>query len=460
MNNLQKIIIIGAGPTGLGAGYNLYRLKHSNWKIFEKNEYIGGLSASFKDSKGFIWDIGGHVIHSHYTIFDVMLKEMLNNEYLLHKRESWIKVKNNWVPYPFQNNIRYLTDKKMLYECLIGLINASNSNKDKQPSLNFKEWIVYTFGKGIAKYFMLPYNFKVWAYPLEKMDTNWIKERVSVVDVERVLKNIIFEKDDVSWGPNNKFIFPLYGGTGEIYRRIASIFNENIYLNNELTEVNYEKKYIVLSDGKKENYDVLINTSPINEFFRKLVPINSTIRNLIKISSKLKYNSILIVGIGLEKRLNDSKCWMYFPGKESPFFRATFFSNYSPNNVPGGDVSRFSSIMCDISFSKYKKEDKNTIIDRTINGLINVGLLKESDKKLIVSKFLIEKKYGYPIPTKNRDKILDILLSFLESQGIFSRGRFGIWKYEIGNMDHCFMQGYEIIDRIINNKEEKVINGK
>ena len=67
------------------------------------------------------------------------------------------------------------------------------------------------FGDGIAKHFMNPYNFKVWAHPLEMMNKEWIGERVAVVDINRAIKNVVMQSDDFGWGPNNQFKFPLFG---------------------------------------------------------------------------------------------------------------------------------------------------------------------------------------------------------------------------------------------------------
>jgi len=62
----MKILIIGAGPCGLGAAYRLEQLGYWDWQVFERNSYVGGLSASFFDDLGFTWNVGGHVLFSHY----------------------------------------------------------------------------------------------------------------------------------------------------------------------------------------------------------------------------------------------------------------------------------------------------------------------------------------------------------------------------------------------------------
>jgi len=176
-----KYLIIGSGPTGLGAGYRLKELGVSDFLILEKEDYIGGLATSFTDDNGFVWDVGGHVQFSHYKYFDDLMEKALGEEgWLNHERESWVWICNRFVPYPFQNNIRHLP-KDVMWECLNGIIDVYKNPISGKPS-NFREWIRATFGAGLAKVFMEPYNFKVWAYPPEMMSYSWIGERVAVTD--------------------------------------------------------------------------------------------------------------------------------------------------------------------------------------------------------------------------------------------------------------------------------------
>lgn len=447
----KRIIIIGAGPTGLGAGFRLKELGYENWAIIEKESYIGGLSASLKDDKGFIWDKGGHVLFSHYKYFDNIVKRLLGNDYIDHERKAYIYSMDKWIPYPFQNNIRYLP-KDAILECLCGLIDAQ---KKPQTSRNFKEWILNTFGQGIAKYFMIPQNLKTWGYPLEDMSKDWISDRISVVDVERILKNIIYAKDDVSWGPNSKFKFPLYGGTGGLFKRLEPLLKKNLHLKRKIINVNTDKRKILLEDGSKKNYDILINTSPLDQFIKMMKPCR---KELLAKASLLKYSSTFIVGVGLKGKCMSSKCWMYFPEDKIPFYRSTYFSNYSKNNVPNHDLHW--SLMCETAYSEYKRVDKRKVIEKTINGLIEAKLISKNDKKNIVSAHLIDIEYAYPIPTIDCNKALQLINSFLEKNEIYSRGRFGAWKYEVGNMDHSFMQGIEVVDRIVSNKNETTYNSK
>ncbi|WP_052269419.1 protoporphyrinogen/coproporphyrinogen oxidase [Geobacter anodireducens] len=449
---ISGFVIIGAGPTGLGAAHRLRGLGLENWHLFESAEQTGGLSASFVDDHGFTWDVGGHVLFSHYDYFDRVVEEALDGAWYEHQRESWVRIREAWVPYPFQNNIRHLPPDA-LEECLAGLKGLAGS-----PSLaaNFREWMDRVFGAGIVKHFMEPYNKKVWGVPLHEMSREWIGERVSVIDLARIEKNIAEKTDDVNWGPNNTFKFPHKGGTGAIFSSIATRFQDRISFSHVLTEVNLAARELAFSNGRRERYDSLITTIPLDIFIGLCRDVPNHVREA---ASRLVHNSGLIVGIGVEGERCDSKCWMYFPEDNCPFYRVTNFHNYSPWNVPNGDTSRFFSLMCETTYSPHKPVNRAEIVETTIQGLINAGMLAESERERIISRYVIDIPYSYPVPTVGRDEALAVINPFLESQGVYARGRFGAWKYEVGNMDHSFMQGVEVVDRILNGADEPTLNG-
>src|SRR3989338_2670387 len=132
----KKIVIIGAGPTGLGAAVRAVDLKHDNFLVIDSAP-AGGLSSSYVDDKGFTWDIGGHVIFSHYSYFDDVM-DFSTGDWLEHQRESLVYCQNTWVPYPFQNNIHRLPPQARA-ECLDGLLDVFKEQFDKPPQ-NFQEY--------------------------------------------------------------------------------------------------------------------------------------------------------------------------------------------------------------------------------------------------------------------------------------------------------------------------------
>jgi protoporphyrinogen oxidase len=449
----HRFVILGAGPTALGAAHRLKELGVSDFVLLEQSDHPGGLSSSFTDDKGFTWDIGGHVQFSHYRYFDELMQRVLGADgWLTHQRESWAWMQDRFVPYPVQNNIRYLP-KETMWACLEGIISA-NLQTASRPT-NFKEWILSRFGAGLSQAFMLPYNFKVWAYPPEQMSHHWVGERVAVTDLRRVTKNILFDQDDLSWGPNNTFQFPVRGGTGVIWRRVAELIGaDHFRFQAAVTAIDTEARVVRCADGREYSYEKLISTLPLDVSTRMLAPNN---RELADAAAGLKYSSSNIIGIGLKGQPPEhlrTKCWMYFPEDNCPFYRTTVFSNYSPNNVP--DIRTHWSLMTETSESPCKPVDHTRLLEDTIQGCLNTKLFE--DRNQIVSTWTYRAGHGYPTPSVGRDDILGRVLPSLEKLGIYSRGRFGAWKYEVSNQDHSMMQGVELANFLVHGIPETTVH--
>jgi protoporphyrinogen oxidase len=441
-----KIAIIGAGPCGLGAGRELTRLGHRNWRIFERSAGAGGLASSVTDPQGFTWDHGGHVVFSHFGEFDRLLEEAMGDEVYQHERSSYIRFEGRWVPYPFQNNLRYLPPE-VAYECILGLIEAPGGD----PTTDFATWMKAVFGPGITEHFMRPYNFKVWATPADRMQSQWIGERVSVVDYKRALKGLISQEDDLAWGPNNTFVFPALGGTGEIYRRLALKMEDHITYERELLRIDPKAKVLKFADGGTETYDKLISTMPVDLLVATLEDCPDGLRDSAK---DLEHNGVYMVGVGYETPLKDDKSWMYFPQDHAPFYRSTNFAKYSPANVPDSDTARYSAYMTETSYSTYKPTPAQGLEDEVEKGLRASGVVEE--RPAVASMHLEDIPYAYPVPTMKRDAALGHIQPWLMDHDIFSRGRFGSWKYEIGNMDHAVKMGIDVARHVAEGAEEEL----
>lgn len=449
----MKIIILGGGPCGLGAAWRLAEIGHTDWQLFEKNDYLGGLSTTFRDDHDFLWDLGGHVLFSHYEYFDNVMDSVLgkNEGWMFHKREAWIYMQNSFIPYPLQYNIHRLP-KDIFFECLVGIIEAQKNGNHQIK--NFGDWIEASFGVGVSKWFMRPYNYKVWGVPPEIMGYEWVGDRVATVDYKKVIKNWLYEKDNKTWGPNATFRFPLHGGTGAIWKAMGEKFSsEKVHLKTEASFVDPDKKKIFFSNGQRLSYDILLSTIPLNHLVQKMNRMNFFCNNDADDALDLNYSSTHLVGLAIEGAIPEhlkTKCWIYFPENDCPFYRVTVFSNYSPNNVP--DSKKYWSVMCEVSETELKPVDKQKIVGQVIKGALDKHLLAENSRIHHTWYYLI--KQSYPIPSKGRDSVLIPVLENLSSRDIYSRGRFGGWRYEVGNMDHSFMQGVECMDHILNTKRE------
>ena len=141
---------------------------------------------------------------------------------------------------------------------------------------------------------------------------------------------------------------------------------------------------------------------------------------------------------------------MYFPESNCPFYRVTHFSHYSPNNVP--DPSTQWSLMAEVSESPHRPVDGSHVVADVVRGLIAASLL--SSERHVHHTWHTRLEHGYPVPSLHRDRGLDGIQTMLRARDVFSRGRFGAWKYEVSNQDHSFAQGVEAVDAWLDGAEE------
>lgn len=309
------------------------------------------------------------------------------------------------------------------------------------------------------------------------MQCQWLGERVAAPDLKTVTKNVILQRTAGNWGPNATFRFPARGGTGGIWIAVADTLPQKKTRFGEhgtVTKVDADKKIVHLQDGKTIGYERLITTMAVDSLVEHMGD-----EELINLSKGLYYSSTHVIGVGIRgerpERIGD-KCWLYFPEDDCPFYRATIFSNYSPNNQPAKSVklptlqlangSRrnsmqpkegpYWSIMLEVSESSMKPVDEKNLLKDCIQGLLNTEMLKATDE--IVSTYHRRFDHGYPTPSLEREGVLKVLLPKLQEKGIYSRGRFGSWRYEVGNQDHSFMLGVEAADNIVNGATELTLN--
>ncbi len=456
-----RIVIVGAGPTGLGAGYRLRELGHEAFHIHERGPALGGLARSVTDEHGFTWDHGGHVLFSHYEYYDRVFERLMGDEFTLNSRESWVRALGRWVPYPFQNNIRYLGPEAAC-ECLSGLVRARLEQAGRgagapcQTARNFGEFIDTQFGAGVARVFMRPYNFKVWAHPPEMLAVKWIGERVAVVDVDRAIRNVVLGQDDFGWGPNNRFRFPLRGGTGGFYARFGPILEGRVSLGSAVCAIDLDRREATLADGRVVAFDALLSTMPLDVLCRDVLRGGGVeLARVRRAALRLRHSSGHFVGVGIRRPCPSTRSWMYFADDDCPFYRVTYLSNYSPFMTP--DARTHYSLLCEIGESGFKPVDGSRVVEDTVRGLIAAGLIDEAERRDIVSLWHAREEYAYPTPTVDRDEILSEVIPWLEARGVYSRGRFGMWKYEVSNTDHSLMQGVEWVNRVLLGEPEKTI---
>ena len=250
---------------------------------------------------------------------------------------------------------------------------------------------------------------------------------------------------------------------------------EKLHFKKKVISIDASAKKVTMTDGSVYTYNKLMSTIPLDLSLNMITGISAEEQaKYSKLSSDLTYSSSHIIGLGIRGvNPHDLKCWLYYPEDNCPFYRCTVFSHYAKKNCPddatplptlrlaqdpspvGGDAKTgpYWSLMFEVSESKdFKPVDVTKVVEETIQGAINTGMIAPTDE--IVSVYHRRLEHGYPTPSLKRDAVLQEALPLLKEKDIWSRGRFGSYKYEVANQDHSCMIGVECVDNMLLGSKE------
>jgi UDP-galactopyranose mutase len=343
-------------------------------------------------------------------------------------RESWVYSKGVFTRYPFQANT-YGLPVEVVKECLLGLIEATYAPQDGPPPANFEEWIVRTFGRGIAEHFMLPYNRKVWAVPLTLMSYDWMSDRVMQPRIDQVLEGAL-RPGVKDWGPNARFGYPLRGGFQAYMDALMNRLDASrVHTGRAVAAVSPRRRTVTLAGGEVVGYDQLISTLPLPVLVHLLDDAPAAVRDA---AAGLLSTTVICVNLGIARADITEKHWIYYP-EDTVFHRIFVQSNASQYNAPPG----CSAYICEITTSAHKPIAREGLVERVIADCQRVGMLAPDDD--VVVRQVVEIPYGYVIYTPDRAQRVGLLHEYLRGQGIQSVGRFGEWCYY--NRDHAILAG-------------------
>jgi UDP-galactopyranose mutase len=296
-------VVIGAGPTGLSAGYHL----GEDSLILEQNSSVGGWCRSIEDG-GYTFDHAGHIMFSNDPYVHMLYSKLLGDNLHWQDREAWIYSKHTYTRYPFQGAL-YGLPPDVLKECLVGAIEArfgplkgglearrslhsvdSTACALKSESLidccgdglaesmvplgtparpsqrgegeNFEQFIYRVWGAGVARHFAIPYNRKLWAVPLSEMETSWLGGRVPMPDLEEMIEGAL-QPVAKPQGPNARFGYPLRGGFQALMNGFLPLLEGRLVTGAKVVQIDPFRRRVRLADGQTFGYQHLISTAPL-----------------------------------------------------------------------------------------------------------------------------------------------------------------------------------------------------
>ncbi len=407
-----KIGILGGGLAGLSLAY-FYKGESF---ILEKKGILGGLCRSF-DFKGVTYDIGPHIIFSkNKKILDLHTSFVETN---LIRRNNSIFFKGRFVKYPFENDLVALPEDDKEY-CLQEFLHNPYENYKEGNMLQF---FLKTFGEGITRTYLQPYNEKIWKFDSSCLDTQMV-ERIPKPPKEDVIKSANGIETE-GYVHQLYFHYPKKGGIQSLVCAYESRIKDKAEIFNPISIQRIkrdENLWIIATDKGEFRTDRIVNCMPIHELF-KYIEAPSDIQDTLE---RMLYNSIYIVMVRANNDSIGDRLAIYVPEKDIIFHRLSKLNFLGDEYVA---IDGKSTFMVEITYrpeSYLSTLTEEQIKDEVIKGLDTCGFVARDDVDEITVKSF---KYAYPIYDLMHRHHTNKVLTYLKSIGIESNGRFAEFEY-------------------------------
>ncbi len=442
---MARVVILGAGLSGLSTAYHLEQAGCFDYVVFEKNERSGGLLRSVKQD-GFTFDYTGHLLHINDDYFKRFILDITSLDNFDHiARRSAVHLYNTLVDYPLQMNL-YGLPKNVIISCIVGFLNRK---KNIQNPRTFYRWVLKYFGAGLGEHFFFPYNSKILAYDIKKVYP-YTGRFIPETNIEAIISGALEKAQERHVGYNNRFYYPKTDGIEFLIKKIVARLQNTIKINHEATRIDQQTKTVYFANGHKEKYDTLVSTMPLNNLLEN---VSNTRVSYDDVAKKLLCNCVVNFNLGFNAQEISDKHWVYFPEQKYPFYRIGFWHNISASSVKKTQ----SAIYGELSYmpgTKTKKEIQE-LTEQAIQKALDFLRLNRSH---IVTKNMLHLDHAYVIYDQWREKHLSKLLCTLEEQAIYSIGRFGAWKYS--SMQEAVLEGKDVAGKIYSQAPKKYISSE
>jgi UDP-galactopyranose mutase len=330
--------------------------------------------------------------------------------------------------------------------CADGVIDSFNGQDSASCEVqysgeprNFEEFIYKVWGKGIGKHFAIPYNKKLWAVPLNEMETSWLGGRVPLPDLGEIIEGALSPVPK-PMGPNARFGYPLRGGFQALMNGFLPHLKGELRLSTSVDGVSPSRHTVTLDDGAEVAYEQLISTMALPTLV-KLIG-NEAPAEVRAAAEGLRHVSVRCVNLGIGRENLTEKHWIYYP-EDTVFHRIFVQGNASPHcNAPGG-----FGLTCEITYSEHKPLpcDGDDLIKRCIEDCHKVGIFNEDDPVWVANQ--VDMPYAYVVYDHARPQNVAVIRDWLATRDIVLSGRYSEWEYY--NSDHAFTAGKAAADAVL-----------
>lgn len=453
-NGHKKVVIIGAGPSGLTAAYELCKIGVKS-VVLEKDEVVGGISRTV-NYRGYLFDIGGHRFFTKVKAVDDLWREILEEgKFLKRRRLSRIYYNKKFFHYPLQaTNALFGLG---IYNSFRTFLSYTKTQLFPiKPELSFEDWISNRFGRRLYHTFFKTYTEKVWGIPCNEISAEWAAQRIKGLSLLSALKNALItsqpkNKSNIIKTLIDSFEYP-EKGPGMMWETVADIIKSKgsqLKLNAGVEKILWQKDKVtaleIITDGKNELIPGtdFISSMPIQELVRKMEPsVPDEVRHAADI---LSYRDFLTVSLIINKANLFEDNWIYIHDETVKVGRIQNFKNWSPEMVPDPNKTCLGlEYFCFEGDSLWTMSDEDLIK----LGTKELGMLELVDPNDVEDGAVVRMPKAYPVYDSKYADALIIIRKFLDGlNNLHLVGRNGMHKYN--NQDHSMLTAMLTVKNIM-----------
>jgi len=396
-----KHLICGAGITGLTFAD---RIDHDDYLVLEADDEIGGYCKTIVQD-GYVWDYSGHFFHFKNPEIERELVSKMGDQRVLEvAKESRILFGDRLVDFPFQKNIHQLPQDDFV-DCLYELYFKDAS---AEPA-NFAEMLYAKFGKGIAERFLIPYNEKLYACDLAKLDVDAMGRFFPYADLEDIVRNMK-RADNTSY--NATFTYPEGGAIQYVHAIKSTVPDAKVSLGERLVSIDLEAK-VARTERREIGFEYLISSAPFNRLL--------DMAGLEHDPAVYSWNKVLIFNLGFDRKGPEGIHWIYYPQPELSFYRVGFYDNIFGTDRMSIYVELGRDRDAVIDEAEVERARAQVLVDLEKAGVIDGHTLTSWHSVVLDPAYVHITKASIEDVTRKKRA--------LASRGVYSLGRYGSWTY-------------------------------
>ncbi len=451
----SEVVILGAGPAGLTAAYELSKAG-VNSTILERDDVVGGIAQTVK-YKGYRFDIGGHRFFTKVTAVENLWREVLGDDMLVRGRMSRIYYNNKFFSYPLKpfNALAGLglfeTTRCMASYGLARLF-------PKKPEDDFATWVTNRFGQRLFEIFFETYTEKVWGIPCREIHAEWAAQRIKGLSLSSAIKNALFgqrgkSKQEVVKTLIDEFLYPRLG-PGMMWERTQELVEEKgsqVVFHSPLERIHWNGSGVeaVEAGGKTYTGTHFLSSVAIIDLVEALTPEPPA--EVLAAARRLRYRDFLTIALMLRGDDLFPDNWIYIHDPNVKMGRIQNFKNWSPEMVPDPSMTCLG-----LEYFCFEGDDLWTRPDEELIelGKREIGMLKLADPEAVVDGAVVRVVKAYPVYDGAYTEAVTTVRKWLEGLGNLQLvGRNGMHRYN--NQDHSMLTAMIAVDNIVEGRADK-----